>query len=97
MPKAYWIAHVDIMDAKAYEKYRTANAKAFEKYGAKFLVRGGEQEVREGSQRNRSVVIEFKDRATAVACYESPEYQMAKAHRNSAAVGDLIIIDGYDA
>ncbi|MEM9582392.1 MAG: DUF1330 domain-containing protein [Pseudomonadota bacterium] len=97
MPKAYWIAHVDVMDARAYEKYRAANATAFEKYGAKFLVRGGDQEVREGSQRKRSVVIEFKDRETAVACYESPEYQMAKAHRNTAAVSDLVIIDGYDS
>lgn len=97
MPKAYWIAHVDVMDANAYEKYRTANAKAFEKFGAKFIVRGGAQEVREGAQRARSVVIEFKDMATARACYESPEYQLAMSHRKSAAVSDLVMVEGYDA
>lgn len=37
----------------------------------------------EGSARERNVVIEFKDRATAVACYESPEYQGAKVIRQN--------------
>lgn len=97
MPKAYWIAHVDVTDPAAYETYRVANAEAFAKYGAKFLVRGGEQAVREGAQRARSVVIEFKDLATANACYDSPEYQHAKSLRAPAATGDLIIIEGYDA
>jgi uncharacterized protein (DUF1330 family) len=39
--KGYWLAFVDIDDPEAYAKYVAANAVAFEKYGAKFLVRGG--------------------------------------------------------
>ncbi|WP_298358810.1 DUF1330 domain-containing protein [uncultured Litoreibacter sp.] len=97
MPKAYWIAHVDVTDPAAYEDYRAANAEAFAKYGATFLVRGGQQTVREGQQRSRSVVIEFKDLATATACYDSPEYQRAKSFRDPASSGDLVIIEGYDA
>ena len=42
------------------------------------------------------VVIAFKDYATALACYDSPEYQAAKSLRVNASVGDLVIIDGYD-
>ena len=96
MSKAYWIARVDVTDPEAYEAYRSANAAAFSKYGARFIVRGGAHEVKEGTSRSRNVVIEFKDYATAVACYESPEYQAAKSHRTTASVGDLIIVEGYD-
>ena len=96
MPKGYWVAHVTVDDPAAYDKYRAANAEAFAKYGARFLVRGGPQEVREGAMRARTVVIEFADLATAVACYDSPEYQAAKALRDPVSTGDLAIVEGYD-
>lgn len=96
MTKAYWIARVDVNDPAAYENYRAANAAAFSKYGARFLVRGGRHVVKEGAARSRNVVIEFEDYDTAVACYESAEYQAAIRHRVNASVGDVIIIEGYD-
>ena len=96
MAKGYWVAHVDVHDADAYKGYVTANAAAFAKYGARFLVRGGRSETPEGQARARHVVIEFKDYETAVACYQSPEYAAAKALRENAGVADLLIIEGYD-
>jgi uncharacterized protein (DUF1330 family) len=48
----------------------------------------------EGNARERNVVVEFKDRATANACYQSPEYQAAKTIRQKYADADFIIIDG---
>jgi uncharacterized protein (DUF1330 family) len=66
----------------------------FEKFGANFIVRGGAYEVMEGTERERNFVIEFRDRATAMACYQSPEYQRAVAIRNKYSDADLIIIDG---
>jgi uncharacterized protein (DUF1330 family) len=96
MAKGYWIAHVDVADPKAYEAYRSANAIAFAKYGARFLVRAGKGELKEGALRSRHVVIEFKDYATALACYESPEYRAALALRRPVAQTDLMIIEGYD-
>ena len=86
MPKAYWIGRIDVSDLDAYKQYVAANAKAFGKYGAKFLVRGGEAETREGSSRARNVIIEFKDFETARACYDSPEYRDAMKLRESASV-----------
>lgn len=92
---AYWIGHVTVSDPAAYEAYRQANAVAFAKYGARFLVRGGAQEVVEGSVRPRTVVIEFSDLETARACYRSPEYQAAKAKRDGVSLADLCIVEGY--
>ncbi len=96
MPKGYWIAHVDVDDMDRYKSYVAANAAPFADYGARFLVRGGQKEVREGSLRSRSVVIEFKDYETAKACYDSVSYQDAKALRDPVSTGDMEIIEGYD-
>lgn len=96
MAKGYWIARVDVTDAEAYKDYVAANAEAFAKYGARFLVRGGSFESVEGAPRQRNVVLEFESYATALACYKSPEYRRALAIRRTASDGDLIIIEGYD-
>lgn len=94
MSKAYWIVRVSVRDEQGYPEYLAAARVAFGKFGAKFVVRGGSFTTMEGTARERNVVIEFKDRATAVACYESPEYQSAKAIRQKYADADFIIIDG---
>lgn len=96
MAKGYWIARVDVHDPEAYKGYVTANAAAFARYGARFLVRGGRFEAPEGTPRSRNVVIEFKDYDTATACYHSAEYAVAKAIRGPAADADVLIIEGYD-
>ena len=94
--KGYWIAHVSVDDAQAYEAYRQANAAAFAKYGARFLVRGGPQDVVEGAARPRSVVLEFPSIEAARACYHSPEYRGAKALRDPVSQVDLVIVEGWD-
>jgi len=89
-------ALVDVGDPEAYKAYVAANAVAFRKYGARFLVRGGQSEAVEGRSRSRIVVIEFKDFATALACYRSPEYAEAMALRKGASTADITVVEGYD-
>jgi uncharacterized protein (DUF1330 family) len=96
MAKGYWIGRIDVNDPEGYKAYVAADAEPFRKYGARFIVRGGPFEPMEGQSRARNVVIEFKDYATALACYRSPEYQKALAFRQRSAVTDLIIVEGYD-
>jgi uncharacterized protein (DUF1330 family) len=94
--KGYWIGRVDVSDTEGFTAYVAAAAEAWRKYGAKFLVRGGTFESIEGSSRARNVVIEFKDYATALACYRSPEYAKAEPLRLRHSVADIIVIEGYD-
>ncbi|MDB5636648.1 MAG: hypothetical protein JWP51_1556 [Bradyrhizobium sp.] len=94
LAKAYWIVRVSVRDERGYPEYLAAAGAAFKKFGAKFVVRGGSFETMEGNARERNVVVEFKDRPTAVACYKSPEYQSAKTIRQKYADADFIIIDG---
>lgn len=96
MPKGYWIGRLDVSDQAGYDAYRAANAEPFAKYGATFLVRGGGFEVMEGAGRSRNVVIEFPSYEQALACWNSPEYQRAKALREGAVEIDLVIVQGYE-
>ncbi len=96
MPKGYWIVHVDVRDPEIYQQYVKANAAAFAKYGARFLVRGGKHVVTRGKAPARNVVIEFRDYETALACHNSEEYRGAAKLRDAAADVDLIIAEGYD-
>ena len=96
MAKGYWIARIKINDPDRYQDYVKANAEAFAKYGARFIVRGGTAETRSGPTHDRHVVLEFDSFDTAKACHDSPEYQRAKAIRDEAADVDMVIIEGYD-
>ena len=96
MPKGYWMFHVTVNDPETYKKYIERDAEAFAKYGARFLVRGGEFQAVEGPARQRHVIIEFDSYDTALACYHSAEYQAAAAFRQQSAIADLVIIQGTD-
>jgi uncharacterized protein (DUF1330 family) len=92
--KGYWMAMVDVADPENYKKYVAANALAFEKYGAKFLVRGGQHTDPEGHAGDRLVVIEFDSYEQALACYRSPEYQEALKLRLPYSKARLAIVEG---
>lgn len=96
MNKGYWVARVDVSDDGQYKKYVAANAEAFAKYEGRFLVRGGTYTAVEGTPRGRNVVIEFPSYQAALDCWNSSEYQTAKAIRDDVSIADSIVIEGYD-
>ena len=93
---AYWIAHVTVTDPEAYRGYQALAPAAFAAHGARFLARGGAHEVLEGPVLDRHVVIEFPSLAAARACYQSAEYQAARAQREGAAVAHVVIVEGLE-
>ena len=95
MAKGYWIFSVDVSNPESYKAYIAENRSTFRKFGARFVIRGGKSEVVEGKGRSRIVVIEFKDYATALECYRSPEYAKAIEIRKGSAVADIIVAEGY--
>lgn len=94
MPKAYWIAHVTVGNPDQYKFYAEAAPAAFKKYGATILARGGVSRQMEGQGRPRNVVIEFPSLQAAIDCYNSPEYQAAKAKRKGAGEADIVLVEG---
>ena len=94
MAKGYWIGHITVKDPEAYELYKSANSVPFEKYGGRFIVRGGRFKCLAGQARERHVVIEFDSFDAALACYNSPEYREAQKYQASASENDIIVIEG---
>ncbi|MDQ1570983.1 MAG: hypothetical protein QOF79_1657 [Actinomycetota bacterium] len=96
MAKGYWIARVDVSDPEQYAKYVSASAGAYEKYEGVALARGGRFEAVEGTARGRNVIWEFPSFEAAVACFRSPEYQTARALRESAGFGEFVMVEGVE-
>jgi uncharacterized protein (DUF1330 family) len=94
MPKAYWIAHVTVTNPDQYKHYASDSPIAFKKYGATILARGGTHQQMEGGGRPRNVVIEFPSLQSALDCYNSAEYQAARAKRVGAGEADIVIVEG---
>ena len=94
MTKAYWIARVDVRDAERYKDYVATAKPAFERYGAKFIARGGAFTELEGQARARNVIIEFPSMQHAVDCYNSEAYQAAAKIRQEVADAEMVVVEG---
>jgi uncharacterized protein (DUF1330 family) len=96
---AYWVARSRIDDPVQYKKYTDLVPGIIARHGGKVLARGGKFRVMEGPDTfRRFVVIEFPTFEQAVACFESPEYQEAAAHRKAGGgIVENVIVDGGDA
>ena len=94
MPKAYWVARIDVHDPETYKLYVETARPAYARYNAKFLARGGKAEALEGAGRGRNVIIEFASMEDARACFDSPEYTAARAFRQKASTGEIILVEG---
>jgi uncharacterized protein (DUF1330 family) len=96
---AYWIARSRIIDPVAYKRYTDLVPAIIAKHGGKVLARGGRFERLEGPDRfHRFVVIEFPTLEQGAACFRSPEYEAAAAHRRGGA-GEVetVIVESGDA
>jgi uncharacterized protein (DUF1330 family) len=92
---AYVIANVTVKDPVRYAEYRRLVTPTVERYGGRFLVRGGRVEALEGEwPQMRVVVLEFPSMEQARAWWSSPEYSEAKAIRQATSEGTLLLVEG---
>jgi len=92
---AYLIADVNVENADIYAEYRRQVLPLIERYGGRFIVRGGAHETLEGDWRPaRLVVIEFPSMAVLKEWYRSPEYTKLIELRQGASRGSLLAVEG---
>ncbi|MEL7464321.1 MAG: DUF1330 domain-containing protein [Pseudomonadota bacterium] len=96
MPKAYWIAHVEVTDAETYGEYAAIATEAIAAHGGEFLARSGRYVQLEGNDRARNVVAVFPSFEDAVACYHSERYQEAVSFAKVSSTRDLMVVEGVD-
>lgn len=92
--KGYWLVHVTVRDADAYGGYVEQVTPVVDRYGGRFLVRGGVATAPEGPVRERHVVVEFDSYDTALAAYRDEDYQVAAAIRRDHSEGEFVIVEG---
>ena len=96
MKKGYVLLQVNVNDPEVFKRYPELSEKIISKFGGKYLFRGGEFEVLEGSwDFKRNVLLEFENISKAQEWYNSSEYQEALKIRSNSATSNLIIIEGY--
>jgi len=92
---AYVVAIIDVRDPARYAEYIKMTPGTIAAFGGRFIARGGRAEKLEGDVAvNRVAVLEFDTYEKAKAWYESEGYRMARAVRQSASVGSLILVEG---
>ncbi len=91
----YVIGNIDVTNPEAFEEYRKLVPDTIAAYGGKYLVRGGDADVAEGSYSPvRIVVLEFESVDQAKKWYNSPEYMPLREMRMNASNGDLYFVEG---
>jgi uncharacterized protein (DUF1330 family) len=97
MTKGYWITiYRSVSDVNRLEQYAALATPALEAAGGRILARGTAARTYEGRGDQRSVVIEFPSVEAAIAAYESPRYQAARAVLNGAVEREVRIVEGAD-
>ena len=92
---AYVIVQVEVKDPVRYDDYKAMVPPSIEKFGGKFLVRGGKTHTLEGGWApKRFVMVEFPTVEQAKAWWASPEYAEARALRWATADSMMIVAEG---
>ncbi len=96
MPRGYIIGEIEITNPEGYERYRSQSPKLIEQFGGRYLVRGGEAQLLEGTGAvKRAVVIEFDSYERALEFYNAPVYRAILPHRlENATTPRLICVAG---
>lgn len=89
------VVDIRVNDMERIARYRELASAAVDRYGGRYLVRGGASEVLEGDWwPERLVIVQFESVDLARLFYHSPEYRAAREAREGAAVFDMLLVEG---
>jgi uncharacterized protein (DUF1330 family) len=91
----YAVVNVRVTDPARYEEYRAEAPATIERYGGRYLARGGAVEVLEGDwDPQRLVVLEFESMERFREWYDSPEYAPLRRLRGEATATQFAVVEG---
>lgn len=93
---AYLIVDTQLTDPASYEQYKSKARPHIEKFGGKYLARGGRMTLRETDlwSPTRMVIVEFPDVETANRCLDSAEYQQILPISKRSAKRTAVVLEG---
>lgn len=96
-PPALFFADVyEITDQDLFNTYAAGVPASIQKYGGRYVVRGGKTDALEGEPPKRIVIASFASMAEARRWYDSPEYTKLKQIRLRSAKTRAFIVEGVE-
>ena len=93
---AYAVLMVRVDDPETYKKYTAQTPQLVNKYGGKFLVRGGEVDTIEGETFNdRLVILEFPSKKSIYDLFADSEYQAVAEYRKASSEACILAVEGF--
>jgi uncharacterized protein (DUF1330 family) len=92
----YMVLEIVVHDPLTYAKYVERVPAVVEKFGGRYLVRGGQITSMEGDWNpDRVVILEFSSLTSLRNWYESSEYRELALLRAEAAESRAFVVEGY--
>jgi uncharacterized protein (DUF1330 family) len=92
----YLIANIEVKDPAKFEEYRQKVVPVIEKFGGRYLIRGGDVRHLEGNlPLQRLVVLEFPTLEAVQRFYNSAEYEPILKLRLASTRSDVVLAQGY--
>lgn len=91
----YFVVEIKVTDPEVYPQYSKLVQPILDRYGGKFLVRGGATQTIEGDwQPQRFVIVEFENEEQFKRWYDSPEYTEARNIRFKSSTAQAVLAQG---
>jgi len=91
------VLEIDVKDSASYAKYVERAPATIEKYGGRYLVRGGRVTSMEGGWNpERVVILEFQNLEQLERWNQSAEYQELALLRVSSTESRAFAVEGYE-
>ncbi len=92
---AYLIAEIEVLDPAGWAEYVRLVPATIERYGGRYIARGGAVETVEGeASPGRVAIVEFADVPRVHEWLDSPEHRPVRAIRLRTAKSRLRIVEG---
>ena len=91
----YAIGDIEVFDEDGYGRYMNDVPEIVEKYGGRYLVRGGAAQTLEGGWTpHRIVILEFPTMAALMRFYEAHDFADRKRARQAVSHSRMIAVEG---
>jgi uncharacterized protein (DUF1330 family) len=93
---AYVVNEIWVSEPERFQTYSVQVPPTLAPFGGRYVVRSGGTEAIEGESPGRIVILEFPDRAAALAWRASPAYQAILPIRDATSTSRVYVVDGYE-
>ena len=93
---AYVVNEIWVEEAERFQTYAVQVPPTLTPFGGRYVARSGATDVIEGEAPGRIVILEFPDRAAALAWRASAAYQAILPIRDATSTSRVYVVDGYD-